>query len=504
MRRLSLRVTLFSLAIALFTSGAGAQQRSAPAVQAEDLTRLLAALLGDTPLERDLAWLSDRIGGRATGSPANLRAVEWGLERFREMGVSARREAFPMPTLWLERSATAVVSGEGIRFTPRIAAMPFSAATPAGGVTAPLVDAGMGSEDDFTRLGASARGAFVLVDQPPLTDVEGLFKEYTDAVGIESRAAAAGAAGVVYIGSRPRDLMYRHNVSTGNRNTRPMIVMERDGAMRALRLLRSGVPLTLTETLDIERGGAYQSFNVVGEIRGATRPDEIVLLGAHLDSWDLGDGALDNGANVALVLDVARQIRRLGLRPARTIRFALWNGEEQGLVGSMGYAASHAAELDKHIVTTTLDIGCGRVTGFFTGGRPEVAAATDRMLRPVAGLGPFVQIDVPIVGTDNFDFMIQGVANLVANQEPAAYGPNYHARSDTFDKCDITQLRLNTVVAAALTYGFAQDPVQLARSTRAQIEELMRTTDLAQQMKTFNVWEGWEKGTRGRQPAGTP
>ncbi len=182
----------------------------------------------------------------------------------------------------------------------------------------------------------------------------------------------------------------------------------------------------------------------------------------------------------------------------------LWNGEEQGLVGSMGYAKSHAAELDKHVVTNTFDIGCGRVIGFFTGGRPELVRATDRLLAPVAGLGPFTQLDVPIVGTDNFDFMLEGVANLVANQAPAEYGPNYHARSDTFDKCDTTQLRLNAVIAAALTYGFAQDATPFARSTRAQIEELMRTTDLEQQMKTFNVWEGWAAGTRGRARTGSP
>jgi carboxypeptidase Q len=150
------------------------------------------------------------------------------------------------------------------------------------------------------------------------------------------------------------------------------------------------------------------------------------------------------------------------------------------------------------VVTVTYDIGCGRVTGFFTGGRPEVAAATTRLLAPVAGLGPFTQVDIPIVGTDNFDFMIEGVATLVANQEPASYGPNYHARSDTFDKCDTRELRLNSASAAALVYGFAQDQQSLARQTRAQIEELMRTTDLPDQMRTFNVWADWEQARRGR------
>ena len=123
--------------------------------------------------------------------------------------------------------------------------MPFSTATPSSGISAPLVDAGVGSEDDYKRLGASARGAIVLVETPELTDIAGLFKEYTDARLIEDRANAAGAAGLIYVGSRPRDVLYRHNVWAGLANTKPMLVMERDGGLRALRLLRSGVTLTV-------------------------------------------------------------------------------------------------------------------------------------------------------------------------------------------------------------------------------------------------------------------
>jgi Zn-dependent M28 family amino/carboxypeptidase len=277
-----------------------------------------------------------------------------------------------------------------------------------------------------------------------------------------------------------------------------MIVIERDGGKRALRLLRSGLSLTLTERLDIQTGPAYESYNVIGEIRGATRPDEIVLMGAHLDSWDLGTGALDNGANSVLMIDVVRQMMRLGLRPARTIRFVLWNGEEQGLNGSLGYTRSHLAEMDRHVVAGAVDIGCGRITGFFTNGRAELVTAVDRHLAPLSGLGPFTQINVPIVGTDNFDFLLQGVPNLVANQEPALYGPNYHARSDELDKCDPVQLRLNAAVVAAVVYGFAQDDARWARQTRAEIDALVRSTDLGQQMKNFGLLDAWNAGTRGR------
>jgi carboxypeptidase Q len=484
---------LSSFVLALLVRDAHAQ-----ATSRDEPLRLVGALAGDTPLLRDLQSLADGIGGRATGSTANTRAVAWALARFREAGVDARAEPFTMPVRWLERSATATVRGEGVEFHAAVAAMPFSAPTPAGGATAPLLDVGYGKKEDFERLGASVRGAFLLVQQDELRDVDGLFREYGESAEIEQRAFAAGVAGVAYMGSRPYNTLYRHNVSIGAANTRPMVVMEHDAAEKALRLLRGGASLTLTERIDIDGGGAYQAQNVIGEIRGATRPDEVVVIGAHLDSWDLGDGALDNGANVALVIDVARQMKRLGLRPTRTIRFALWNGEEQGMIGSFGYTKTHAAELDRHVMAGSIDIGCGRINGFFTGGRPEILPAVARSLEAVSGLGPFTQVDAPIVGTDNFDFMLHGVANLVANQEPALYGQNYHAHSDVFVKCDPQQLRLNAMITAAVVYGFATMDVTWNRQTRADVEGLMKRTDLEQQMRMFNVWDEWAAGTRGR------
>jgi len=464
-----------------------------------DIARLVTAMLGDTPMLSDLERLVDGFGGRATGSPANTRAVEWALTRFRDAMVDARTEPFTMPGLWLERSSSATIRGGALPFAPRVAALPFSVATPSAGITAPLLDGGGGDSAAFASLGGKARGAWVLIEQEELRDLDGLFREYALSGQIEARAWQAGAAGIVYMGSRPNNLLYRHNLNLGFANREhPGLVMERDGALRALRLLRAGTPLTLTATLDLETGPAYQSANVIGEIRGSTRPDEIVLVGAHLDSWDLGGGALDNGANAMMVLDIARQMHRLGIRPSRTIRFVLWNGEEQGILGSLGYTRTHAAELDRHVMTTSIDIGTGRITGFFTGGRPEILPAVERALAPVAGLGPFQQVDLPIVGTDNYDFMLEGVAHLVANQESANYGPNYHARSDEFGAVDQKQLRLNAAIIAAVTLAFAEMPVTWKRQTRADIERLIATTDLRQQMESLGMWGEWASGARGR------
>jgi hypothetical protein len=480
---------VLAVAVVLGARSAGAQS--------DAVDRLVAAMLGDTPMTTDLEELADRIGGRPTGSPANLRAVDWALARFKAAGVDVKREPFQMPGLWLERSAAATVKGQGISFAPRVAALPFSTATPKAGLTAPLVDAGRGEQADFQRLGAKAKGALLLIETDELEDMDGLFREYNESVKIEGRAIDAGAAGVVYMSSRPANILARHNASRGWRNRHPMMMMERDGAGRALRLLRAGTPLTLTAVLDIKSGPAYESYNVIGEIRGSTKPDEIVLIGAHYDSWDLGTGVLDNGANAMMVLDIARQIRRLGLQPARTIRFALWNGEEQNLNGSYGYTLSHAAEMDKHVMASSYDIGTGRITGFFTGGRTEMLPVLEQVLAPVRGLGPFTQLNVPIVGTDNYDFMMQGVPNLVANQESANYGPNYHARSDNFERADLKQLRLNAAVAAAVTWGFANVDLAVPRQTAQQVDSLVKNTDLADQMRMFNVYDAWEAGKRG-------
>ena len=496
-RRLGVRAAVVSFIVCGLATVAPTPGAEAPVASAS-VDRLVAAVLGETPLATDVTELSDRVGGRPTGSPQNERAIEWALARFRDAGVEARREPFPMRAGWLERSARARIAGPDVSFEARAAAMPYSTGTGPAGASGPLVDAGAGSAADFVKLGDRARGAFLLVTTRELEDIEGLFKEYADATAIEQRAAAAGAAGVVYMGSRPGNALYRHNVSAGPANTRPMIVIERAAAERALRLLGAGLPLTITEHLDIDARGPYESANVIGEIRGATRPDEVVVMGAHLDSWDLGDGTLDNGANVAMMIDIARQIVRLGLKPARTIRFALWNGEEMGILGSLGYTKTHADELDRHVLAGSVDIGCGRITGFFTGGRPEVASAVDAALKPVAGLGPFVQVDAPIVGTDNLDFMLEGVANVVANQEAALYGPNYHARTDTLDKCDRQQLRLNTAIVAAVTWAFADSSAPFPRQSRADIEALMRRTDLADQLKSMGMWVDWESGVRGR------
>jgi Iap family predicted aminopeptidase len=470
---------------------------ASPAAADDDVDRLIAAMLGDTPVADDLQELTDTIGGRVTGSDANRKAVAWAAAKFRQAEVSVAAEDFQMPFQWQEKFVAATITGD-VSFDANVVAKPFS--TAADALAAKLVDGGLGSDADFERLRDAAQGAWVLIETPVLDDdigLAGLFAEYADAAAVEPRAFAAGAAGVVFMSSRPKNLVYRHNASAKWRNDHPLLVMEREHAKRALRLLRAGKELTLAATIDVQAGASYTATNVIGEIRGSSRQQEIVLFGAHLDSHDLGTGALDNGVNVAMLINIARQITRLGLQPERTIRFVLWNGEEQGLVGSWKYTEKHEAELDHHIVAASFDIGSGRTTGFFTGGRPALVPLVDKYLAPVAGLGPFQQVDAPVVGTDNFDFLVEGVPNLIAIQADANYASNYHAESDTFDKVDQQQLRLNSAISAAVIWGFANDRERLPRQTHEEVQALIDGTDLEQQMKNFAVWDDWVAGERG-------
>ena len=166
-RRIATALVVLNVALAAVTRAS-----------ASDVDRLIAALLGNTEMASDLQQLTDVIGGRATGSPANEKSIDWALAAFKRAGVDARREPFEMPGRWLEKSATAVVAG-GAAFSPRVAAMPFSIATPASGISATLVDGGRGSDGDLKRLGNSIEGAWVLVETPELRTLDDLFARHT-------------------------------------------------------------------------------------------------------------------------------------------------------------------------------------------------------------------------------------------------------------------------------------------------------------------------------------
>jgi len=466
--------------------------------QSGDIARLTSTLLGETPIEEDLQQLCDEIGGRETGSDANVAAVAWGLQKFQKAGIEASKQTFTMPSLWLEKSTTASVSGD-INFTPLVVSKFHS---PPGSYSAPLLDCGMGTDADFAALGNAAAGAFILVETDLCFDIHGLFAEYENQVAVEDFARVSGATGIVYMSSRPNRLLYRLIAKSGIRNDLPQIVMAREDAKRCQRSLRNGDQLNINIRIDAKTGDAYETANVIAEIPGSEYPHEILVIGSHLDSWALGTGANDNGCNVAMMIDIARQIQQLGIRPKRTIRFVLWNGEEQGFFGSHAYTQQYRETLDKHVLAMSIDIGSGGIIGFFTNGRQALIPIVDALLKPVGAFGPYMNIDAPVVGTDNFDFMLEGVPNLVGNHQSANYGQNYHAASDTYDKVDLHSLKINSAIVAAVVLGYANlpaDQIVRGRQSRQEIQEMLDAHDMEFQFRMFDLWDEWMSGARGRQ-----
>lgn len=458
--------------------------------------RLAARALGDTPIFDDLKELCDGIGGRPTGSPAAFRSIEWAARKFQAAGLDrVSLEPFKIPNLWLpivsEASATALE-----QFPIRLAAAPFTSSTE-GILEARLMDAGEGSEMEFAKLAAAGKGTIALVHSKEMKTFDDLFAEYIRNDSLVTAAKKAGAAAVLLQSTRPRGLLYRHPISfDGSLVPIPMAIVSREHADRLARLAAKG-EVRVRLNLQNKIGGEYESHNLVAEIRGREKPDEVVLIGAHLDSWDLGTGAEDNGVNVALILDVARGFKQLGIVPRRTIRFVLFTGEEQGMWGSRGYVERHRAELDKHAAVVVFDTGSGRLTGFYLNGREDLRRPVNEALSVLRGFDATDHTIDAIDGTDNFDFLISGVPNLVGVQDPIPYLPDYHAESDTFDRVNQREEKATSAMASALVWALAENPKRLPRQTRAEVEKLVVDTKLDLQMKAFGQWEDFVSGKRG-------
>ena len=479
------------------------EETCSPQKTCADLAPLMIqSATGPSPLEANLRYLTDVIGGRVTGSPAADRAVGWAVEALRHAGVDeVHTEKFTVPTGWGEgKTHVEVLKPEP--FPVRLVSIGWSPPTPESGITAEVVDVGMGDDAGFAQAGAAAKSSIVLVHSNLLETWEQLGEEYLAAPDIIDRAVKSGAAAIFWMSSRPYLLLYRHTAAVDGKPERlPQAVVAREDAERVARLLASRTRVTVHFDMPNKVTGPVESENVVAEIRGREKPDEFVILGAHLDSWDLGTGALDNGCNAALVIEAARVIHASGTIPRRSIRFVLFTGEEQVMLGSWTYARAHRDELDRMIAAVVFDAGVGQVTGYSLGGRKDVAAAVREALEPIRPLGAKdFTLDAEI-GTDNFDFLLEGVPTLVANQAPANYMINYHAASDTFDKVDIAQLKRQVAIAALTAFALADRPDRIGkRQSRTEIEQLMKETGLDVQMRQEGIMPMWESGARGRQP----
>ena len=463
--------------------------------------RLIAEALKPSPLETNLRRLSDEIGGRVPGTPAFQRAVDWGLAAFKDAGAdSVHTEEFTIQHSWAEGATEMTASlYSGTTFPVHAVSVAWAPAL-AAAKHVPIVDVGEGAAAEFAKVGDVA-GRIVLVHTKVLGNWDDLFGEYERAPAIIALAVKGKAKAIAFMATREHGILYRHtNSGAGEIDLLPQVVVAREDGERIARLLASANPVWANLSIPNKIGAAIKTWNVVAEIRGSEKPDEFVVLGAHLDSWELGTGALDNGCNAALVIDALRAIKASGLKPRRSIRFILFSGEEEGLIGSRAYAVAHRNELDKAAGVVIFDAGTGKTTAFSTGGRKDVIPAAQSMLASLQQFGVTGAVATAESGTDHFDFMLEGVPTFVADQDEANYLENYHATTDTFDKVDFAQLKKHVAEATELTFALANAADRIGpRLNRAQVDQTLHETHLDQELKDMGMWDEWANGKRGRE-----
>jgi Zn-dependent M28 family amino/carboxypeptidase len=236
------------------------------------------------------------------------------------------------------------------------------------------------------------------------------------------------------------------------------------------RLIRQGITPRIEGRVDNKLGtGPVMQYNTVAEIRGSKYPNQVVILGAHLDSWDLGTGSTDNGTGSMVVLEAARAIIQSGLKPARTIRFILFSGEEEGLLGSRAYAARHADEADSTQAVLVLDNGTGAITGQALQGRTQDEQLWKDLLAPVASLGAGAVRDFNKGGTDHLSFIPYGVPGWNFDQIPRGYNHTHHSQVDTYEHAVGDDLKQASAVMAVTAVELANLPRLLDRGAKRPV-----------------------------------
>ena len=442
-------------AIGLVCIPAVAQE--APALtekQARNVERLI-----EKGLEDDLAWevlesLTTEIGPRLPASPAEARARDWGVAKLKKLGFkNVRIETFEMP-YWERISESAeIISPFPQPLT--VTALGNSIGTPEGGVTAEVVR--------FATLPALAaaplegfEGKIIFVDERMTRTQDG--SGYGVAVAKRSGAAkeagkrAAAAALIRSVGTDSH-----RNPHTGGMNyadgvtQAPIAALsnpDADQLARALRLANG--PVTVKLDLSVVMKDAEISGNVIGEIPGKT--DELIVIGGHLDSWDLGTGAIDDGAGIAITTAAAKLVDNLRGKPKRTIRVVMWGAEEVGLFGGKAYAAQHADELDRHVLAAESDFGAGEIYRFDSRFGEDAVAKAAPMAAALRGLGVAPGVTNRGGGPDVGPIRDLGVPVVSLRQNGWDYFDLHHTPDDTLDKVDPAALRQNVAAWAAFLY----------------------------------------------------
>lgn len=428
--------------------------------------RLVDHILARSQAYETLGYLTDSIGPRLSGSKGAALAVDWTTRRFREWGIDVRNEPVVVPHWVRGDERASLVSHNGQKLV--VTTLGGSVATPASGITAEVVE--VTSYDELAKLGRDGiAGKIVFYNgmmDMSLVESGRAFEAYGQAVQFRgtgaSRAAAYGAVAAVIRSVASASLRTPHTGSLRYDDAHPKIpaaAMTTEDADLVHRLLAKGERVRMRLVLTPKSYPDVKSANVVAEIRGSEHPDEIVLIGAHLDSWDLGTGAIDNGSGVAMVMETLRVMKELGIRPKRTIRGVLFMNEENGLRGGRAYFAGAAQreELDDHVAAIETDAGAAVPVGFVSTLEGAELDAVKAKMGVLARIAPMYFQSSRHTGADTSPLTDAGIVGFGLVPDPRHYFDYHHTPADTLDKVDPKALAQDTAALAALAYVIAEE-----------------------------------------------
>jgi len=436
---------------------ASAQESASLPLGGEDLLAQAAALqsraLSESRAFKILESLTQEVGPRLAGSPGDEAAVAWALLKMQELGLSAVRTQDVEVPRW-ERGQIGVKITSPFPQVLVATALGGSVGTNEQGIEAPVLRVENVSELS-TLAPSRVNGTIVYLAERTTRarDGAGYGKAVLNRRDGAAVAASLGAKAVIIrsIGTSQNRMAhtgmtkYREDVTPI-----PAVAISNPDADLLEYQLASEQPVTVHITLSARDLPSTRSANVIGEIAGTDLPDEIVLLGAHLDSWDLGTGAIDDGAGVATVLEVARLIKTSGLKPRRTIRVVLFANEEFGLSGARAYAAE--AKVDHHMLGIEADLGPGRVWRLDSGVPPDALERVSQMHRLISDLGVELGNNDSEGGADISTLRKLGMPVLAPRQDASAYFDVHHTANDTLDKVSKADLDQNVAVYVTLAY----------------------------------------------------
>lgn len=413
------------------------------------LSLLSSSLLHAASLDHQLAYqltesLTTEVGPRLAGSPGDQRAVEWAVKNFKQLGFDkVWTEEFTTP--YWQRGMARLEITQPFPQSLVLTALGGSVGTSEQGIHASVVmfadlDALMAAKPE------QVRGKIVFINKPMVKDKKG--SDYGKVVGARSKgaieAAKLGAQAIIIrsVGTSQNRFAHTGKMTYDESVTKiPAVAISVPDAEQLARVLSKAPEAQLKLVMHNQTEDAV-SHNVVAEIKGSERPDEVVLIAAHLDSWDQGTGALDDGAGVGLVMATAALIKQQG-QPKRTIRVVLYGNEEGGLVGARAYAAAHSKELNSIVLASESDFGAGRIWQFSTAFGPNALAYGDHMANALAKLNIEKGDNKAYGGPDVSVLHAMGVPVVSLEQDGTDYFDYHHTPNDTFDKIDPAALQQN-------------------------------------------------------------